>query len=61
MKRPLRFQYGRHKNGQWYWHIRAGNSEIIAEGEGYKRKAGVLKVWRILSQEMITAELVEIV
>jgi uncharacterized protein YegP (UPF0339 family) len=47
-KPKLRFQYGKKKNGQWYWHIRARNSEIIAQGEGYKRVAGVKKVLRIL-------------
>lgn len=40
-KPALRFQYGKNKRGQWYWHIRAKNGEIIAEGEGYKR---VLKI-----------------
>lgn len=44
----LRFQYGKKKNGQWYWHVRAKNSEIIAQGEGYKRKAGPLRVYDIL-------------
>ncbi len=61
MKRPLRFQYGRRKDGLWYWHIRAGNSEIVAEGEGYKRKGGILKVWLVLSEGMDGAQLVEIV
>lgn len=44
-KPALRFQYGKKKNGQWYWHIRARNGEIIAEGEGYKREASVTKLW----------------
>jgi uncharacterized protein YegP (UPF0339 family) len=26
-------------DGLWYWHIKAGNGEIIAEGEGYEHKA----------------------
>lgn len=26
-------------NNQWYWHLRAGNHEIIARGEGYINKA----------------------
>ena len=50
----LRFQYGKNKNGQWYWHIRARNSEIIAQGEGYKRRASVLKVFSLLASANIT-------
>lgn len=24
---------------QWYWHLKAGNGEIIAHGEGYRNEA----------------------
>lgn len=24
---------------QWYWHLRASNGEIVAQSEGYTRKA----------------------
>jgi len=44
----VRFEYGKKKNGQFYWHIKAKNGEIIAQGEGYKRRAGVLKVFNLL-------------
>lgn len=44
----LRFQYGRNKRGQWYWHIKARNNEIIACGEGYKRVQKVLKLAALL-------------
>ena len=27
----------------WYWHLIAANGEVIAQGEGYTTKAGVLK------------------
>ena len=30
------------KNGQWYWHLKARNGQIICQSEGYKRKAGCL-------------------
>lgn len=46
--RPLRFQYGKNKRGQWYWHIRAANGEIIAEGEGYKRVAKIHRLFELL-------------
>ena len=26
------------QNGQWYWHLKAANHEIIASGEGYLSK-----------------------
>ena len=26
------------KNNQWYWHLKAANHEIIAQGEGYIKK-----------------------
>lgn len=37
----MKFEYWKSK-GQWYWHLRAGNGEIIASGEGYRRKADLL-------------------
>ena len=60
-KKKLRFEYGKNRDGQWYWHIKAGNNEIIAEGEGYKRKAGVLKVADILIDGMADAELIHVI
>lgn len=47
--KTLRFEYWKsNKNKQWYWRIRAGNGEPIAQGEGYKSKAGALKLFRLL-------------
>jgi uncharacterized protein YegP (UPF0339 family) len=47
--KSLRFEYWKSaKNKQWYWRIRAGNGEPIAQGEGYKSKAGALKLFRLL-------------
>ncbi len=57
-KKKLRFEYGKNPDGQWYWHIKAGNREIVAQGEGYKARAGVLKVYGVLVAGMSTAELV---
>ncbi len=47
-KRPLRFEYGKHDNGQFYWHVKSPNGEIICQGEGYGRGAGALKLYRTL-------------
>lgn len=31
------------KNGQWYFRFKAYNGRIIAQSEGYKKKAGARK------------------
>lgn len=31
-------------NRWWYWQMRSGNNEIIANGEGYTTKQGCLHV-----------------
>jgi len=56
----LRFQYGKKKNGQWYWHIRAKNSEIIAQGEGYKRSRSCIHVAQLLLEGMEHMSVTEI-
>lgn len=49
-KHTIRFQIGRSKkNREFYWRIRAANGEIIAQGEGYKRRAGAQRVFDILA------------
>lgn len=29
-------------DGQWYWHLKAANGEIIATSEGYQRRQGAV-------------------
>jgi uncharacterized protein YegP (UPF0339 family) len=37
------YQIGQsHLDNLWYWHLKAANHEIIAQGEGYVSKAGAL-------------------
>jgi uncharacterized protein YegP (UPF0339 family) len=39
----MKFIYWKSDNdGQWYWHLRASNGKIIAQGEGYRRKRDLL-------------------
>jgi uncharacterized protein YegP (UPF0339 family) len=46
------------EDGQWYWHLKATNGKIIAQGEGYKRKGDLLQtIARI--QKCSTAKIVE--
>lgn len=31
-----------HYGGDYYWRVRAGNGEIVGQGEGHSRKANVI-------------------
>lgn len=42
MKKKAKFQYWQ-SNGQWYWHLRAKNGRITADGGGFNTKYGCLK------------------
>ena len=37
-----RFEVWRGADAQWYWHLRAQNGQVVAQGEGYQRKGGAL-------------------
>lgn len=40
-KSPITIQTAKGKNGLWYWHARAKNGKIVADGsEGYNRRSG---------------------
>jgi uncharacterized protein len=51
------------QSGEWYWHYKCKNGEIIAGGEGYKNKTdclhavGVLrassgaKIWNLIQED----------
>jgi uncharacterized protein YegP (UPF0339 family) len=43
-------------DGLWYWHIKAGNGEVIAQGEGYERVGDARDV---LEQHFPDAPIVE--
>lgn len=48
--RPMTIQFW--KSGRnWYWHMRAGNNEIIAHGEGYRNKQDMLRTIRLIQRE----------
>ncbi|HEY4284816.1 MAG TPA: YegP family protein [Chthoniobacterales bacterium] len=34
------FQIFQATNGNWYWHLKSANHEIVANGEGYSTKQG---------------------
>ena len=35
------FEYWKAQDGNWYWHLKGANHEIVAQGEGYVTKHGV--------------------
>lgn len=44
-KRTEKFQWWKStRNGQFYWHLKGKNGEVVANGggEGYRRRAGCL-------------------
>ncbi len=43
MKRQPVFEVWKNAAGEWQWHLKAGNGEIQAAGEGYKRRSGAIK------------------
>ena len=45
----MKYEYGKSPhNGQWYWRLKAGNGEIIAQGEGYIHRRDVEHVIQLL-------------
>ena len=42
MKPEAKFFLFEGEDGQWYFHLKAGNGQIIAQSEGYTRKSNAL-------------------
>lgn len=34
----MKYEMWKAEDGLWYWHLRSGNNEIVAQGEGYKNR-----------------------
>lgn len=57
----MKFEYWRSsKNNNWYWHAKASNGLVIAQGEGYVNKADCLNVINIIKAGAATAAVVQI-
>jgi uncharacterized protein len=41
--RKSKFEVQENSAGEWYWHMRAANGQILGHGEGYKTRAGALR------------------
>jgi len=57
----MKFEYWQNKtNKNWYWHLKASNGLIIAQGEGYVNKADCLHVISLIKTNASTAQTVEV-
>lgn len=43
-----KYELYRGANRDWYWRFVAGNGEIVAQGEGYRRKIDAVKAIKLL-------------
>jgi uncharacterized protein YegP (UPF0339 family) len=51
-----RFEIYQDARGEWRFRLKAGNGEIVAVGEGYATKAGVLKGIEAVKRAAAAAE-----
>ncbi len=54
-----KFEYYKDAKGEWRWRLKASNGRIVASGEGYKTRAGVLNGIAAHRRAAATAKLVE--
>jgi len=53
----MKYEYWKsQKNGNWYWHLKAANNQVIATGEGYINKADVLTVIKLVKGASLAPE-----
>lgn len=38
----MKYEYWKAENGAWYWHLKAGNGQVVAQDEGCVNKSDVL-------------------
>jgi len=53
-----RFEVFPGANGQWFFHLRGGNGEIMLPSEGYTRKADALRAVRAVRLASVMARTV---
>ena len=57
----MKFEIFQGKNGQWYWRLKAANSQIVAQSEAYTRKADAARACKsILAAFSVTRKVVQI-
>lgn len=45
---------------RWYWRLKAGNGEIIAQSEGYKNQIDAIHTMELIKRNVSRAEVVEL-
>lgn len=58
LKAKFELFFGRDE--QWYFHLKANNGRIIAQSEGYTRKAGALKGIEAIRTVAVKAKIIEV-
>ena len=53
-----RFIYWKASDRDWRWHLKAANHEILAHGEGYVSRAGVLRGIAAVQRAAVFADIV---
>jgi uncharacterized protein YegP (UPF0339 family) len=56
----MKFEIYKGKNGKWFWRLKAKNHETIANGQGYRKKADILHVIRLIKRT-IKGKIVDLV
>jgi uncharacterized protein YegP (UPF0339 family) len=60
MKMVEKFEYWQSKkNGQWYFHLKTANGEIIAQSQGYTTKDNCINGIRSIKNNANTADYFE--
>jgi uncharacterized protein YegP (UPF0339 family) len=60
-KTTMTFEYWQsEKDSAWYWHLKSGNGETIAQGEGYARKEDCLHAIDLIRDAAAVAEIVRV-
>lgn len=55
-----RFECFRAADGFWYFRVKAGNGKIVAQSEGYHRKAGCLNGIKAVCAAAKAARVIEV-
>lgn len=57
----MKFEYWQStKNRNWYWHLLAGNNQVIAQGEGYVNKADCEHVINLIRNQAAGASVTHV-
>ena len=44
----MKYEYWQGDNKNWFWHLKAGNGEVIAQSEGYTSKQSCLEAIKLV-------------